>query len=175
MTWENERCVEIPVVMKEMIDSFSKRILEVGNVLSHYTSFDHQIIDKYEKQAGVINQDIIEYFSSSKYDLIVSISTLEHVGWDEEPKDPKKILAAVGVLKGLLARGGKLIITLPIGYNENMDELLGRGVLRFDEQRYLKRLGYDEWVETDWEGIQSLKYGYPFRGANGLIIAIIFA
>ena len=48
---------------------------------------------------------------------IVSISTLEHVGWDENTKDPDKIFQAIKNLKSYLVPRGKLIVTMPIGYN----------------------------------------------------------
>ena len=43
----------------------------------------------------MINQDVVDFKTNEKYDLIVSISTLEHVGWDEEPRDDKKISKAL--------------------------------------------------------------------------------
>jgi hypothetical protein len=61
-----------------------RNILEIGNVLSHYFPVNHDIVDKYEKADGVINQDVVHFYSPKKYDLIVSVSTLEHVGWDED-------------------------------------------------------------------------------------------
>jgi hypothetical protein len=81
----------------------------VGNVLSHYFSVNHDVVDKYEKAEGVINRDIIDFHPSKEYDLIISISTLEHVGWDEDISDhkilhdPSKILRAIENLRGLLA------------------------------------------------------------------------
>jgi hypothetical protein len=40
-----------------------KNVLEVGNVLYHYPiqQMGRDIIDKYEKEGGVINRDILEY------------------------------------------------------------------------------------------------------------------
>ena len=79
-TWRNERVVEIPVIINVL--SKNKKILEFGNVLSHYFSVNYDILDKYEKAKGIINKDIIKFKPNKKYDLIISISTLEHVGWD---------------------------------------------------------------------------------------------
>lgn len=90
-----------------------KNILEIGNVLSHHLEFEHDILDKYENAEGVINEDVVNFKSKKKYDLIVGISTLEHVGWDEKPM---KIPSAVENLKTLItSRGGMIIITLPFG------------------------------------------------------------
>ena len=43
----------------------------------------HDVLDKYEKGNNVINDDVVSFSTEVKYDLIVSVSTLEHVGWDE--------------------------------------------------------------------------------------------
>jgi len=56
---------------------------------------------------------------------IVSISTIEHVGWDETPRDPKKIpLALENLATKCLAPGGEIVVTLPIGYNTYLDKLM---------------------------------------------------
>jgi hypothetical protein len=90
-TWRNERAVEVPIIWNIVKKYKRKRILEVGNVLSHYYPIRHEILDKYEKAPGVINLDVVDFKPAKKYDLIISISTLEHVGWDEKPKEPKKV------------------------------------------------------------------------------------
>ena len=83
-TYGAERCVEIPVVRSMLSAANNEDILEVGNVLKHYYWFPHDVLDKYEKAPGVINQDVVEFAPRKKYSTIVSISTLEHVGFDEE-------------------------------------------------------------------------------------------
>ena len=52
-TWANERAVEIPVVRSFLEESQGKRVLEVGNVLSHYGPVTHQVLDKYERFARI--------------------------------------------------------------------------------------------------------------------------
>lgn len=79
-TWKLERTVEVPIIFEVVKKHHDKNILEVGNVLSHYFPVNHDIIDKYEKGKGVINEDVVDFRPPKKYDLIVSISTLEHVG-----------------------------------------------------------------------------------------------
>jgi hypothetical protein len=118
-TYRNERAVEIPICWEIVKDARNKgqKILEVGNVLSHYFHVDHDIVDKYEKAIGIINEDVCNFKSSKKYYLIISISTLEHVGFDEEPRDPCKVLRAIENLKSLLAVGGKMVATFPVGYS----------------------------------------------------------
>lgn len=173
LTWTNERAVEIPIVWDIVKKHSRKSILEVGNVLSYYFPVDHDILDKYEKVKGVINQDIVDFRPSKKYDLIVSISTLEHVGWDETPREPMKILRAIQNLKKLLSSGGKMVVTLPLGYNPEMDRLLKKGKTHFTQQYYLKRISRDnKWVEVDWDAVREVDYGSPFPAANAIIIGI---
>jgi len=174
-TWLNERSVEIPIVMEMVKKYHCRRILEIGNVLSNYLSFEHDIVDKYEIKSGIINQDVTEFKSTEKYDLIVSISTLEHVGWDETLRDDMKIPRAIENLKSLVRpEGGLIIVTLPIGYNLAMDRLLEERIIQFTEQYHLVRLSKgNEWKEVSWKVVQGAKYGSPFPAANGLVVGII--
>lgn len=180
VTWRNERTVEVPIVW-HIAESFNGSILEVGNVLSHYFKFDHDIVDKYEKAVGVINEDVTEISTSKKYDLIISISTLEHVGWDENPNEKKivddseKILQAINKLKSLLNPGGKIVATLPLGYNPYLDELLRSGKLKFDEQFCLKRVSKEnKWIETDCKGaLANAKFNHNIPSAYELTIGVI--
>src|SRR2546427_9318907 len=94
-TWHNERTVEIPVVVEMARKYHGRNVLEIGNVLSNHVRFEHDVLDKYEIAKGVISEDVVDFKSDKKYDLIVSISTLEHVGWDENPRDEMKIPRAI--------------------------------------------------------------------------------
>lgn len=179
-TWRNERAVEIPIVW-EMVKSSKGTILEVGNVLSHYFSFKHDIVDKYEKAEGVVNKDITNFQTTKKYDLIISISTLEHVGWDENPTsheitgESEKILSAVECLKNMLAPNGRIVVTVPLGYNPFLDELIKSGKLKFDKQFYLKRISKDRWFETDWNNVKEAKFRKEVPAANALMIGVFDA
>jgi hypothetical protein len=160
-TWKNERGVEIPIFRELLLQHQGKRVLEVGNVLSHYFPIQHDVIDKYEVSPGVINKDVVEFIPQQKYDLIVSISTLEHVGWDEQPQDPTKLLQAIEHLRSTcLAPGGSLVASLPVGYNKFFDGLLRDGKSPFTRQHFLKRISKrNYWVESDWNGCKDSTYG----------------
>lgn len=174
-TFDNERVVEIPIILSELTNNKNLKILEVGNVLNHYVKLKHNVIDKYEKYPNVINEDIADHATQNKYDLIVSISTLEHVGWDETPKDPAKILKAIEKVKMLLKDTGKAIITIPLGYNKYFDHLLFNENKIFDSEYYLKRISSDNrWEQVNKRDVISAKYNSPFVAANGLLIGIIY-
>jgi hypothetical protein len=171
-TWNNERAVEIPLICKLVNKNRDKDILEIGNVLSNYFDIPHDIVDKYEEVEGVINQDVVDFKPSKRYGLIISISTLEHVGWDEIPRDPDKIFSALKNLKDCLTAGGELVVTLPIGLNPILDTFLETGKLKFTENYYLKRISKkNEWIELS-SNFHRAKFGQPFTSANVLFIGI---
>ena len=149
-TWRSERAVEIPIVWK-FVKSCRKdqKILEVGNVLSYRFNVSHDILDKYEEFDNVINEDVVNYNPQYKYDLIVSISTLEHIGYDdEELKEPMKILTSLLNLKRILSSNGKLVVTLQLGQNQEMDSLITKKILVFDKMFYMKREKGNKWKQV---------------------------
>lgn len=171
MTWNTERAVEIPIARAAIEAHPAGRILEVGNVLSHYFPVGHEVVDKYEQAPGVLNQDVVAFQPDHRYDLIVSISTLEHVGWDEAEREPQKTLRAVAHLRSLLAPGGQLLITFPVGYNPWLDAFFWEDRLPFDEITCLQRVTRDNrWAEVEREALRGTSYNAPFFCANGLVI-----
>jgi len=155
-TWRNERAVEIPIVCAYVTEFKGRRgskMLEVGNVLGHYLKGYHPVIDKYESGECIINNDIADYAPVKKYDLIVSISTLEHVGWDEAAGSPSKLLEAIDNLKrNVLTSDGKLLATMPLGYNPYLDNLLLHDSLPFESIRCMRRPSHKsrKWREVVW-------------------------
>lgn len=159
-TFTNERVVEVPIGWDEVKRHTPDQVLEVGNVLAHYFHIQHQVLDKYEQAPGVINADVVDFQPARRYDLIVSISTLEHVGWDEKPREPEKFLRAVSHLATLLAPGGVLLVTLPIGYNAAVDHFLAEGMIPFTSVGYLKRDEFGgRWREVaGWSDVAGTVY-----------------
>ncbi len=127
LTWVTERAVEVPVAARVVERHRGERVLEVGNVLSHYTAVGHEVVDKYEPGPGVRNVDVLELPAEPAFDLIVSVSTLEHVGRDERPRRPERAAQALEHLRRLLRPGGELFATVPAGYNPDLDAALVGG------------------------------------------------
>ena len=104
--------------------------------------------------------------------FIISISTLEHVGWDRDKKEPEKIEIAVDKLKQLLAPGGELLVTVPIGFNCYLDEFIEKGTLDFDSYQFLKRISNNnEWEQVEWDEVKESKYNQPYSNANAIAVA----
>ncbi len=171
-TYCNERAVEIPIVWPMVQQVPPERVLEIGNVLSHYFPTRHDIVDKFEQAPGVQNVDVVDFRPTQSYDLIVSISTLEHVGFNEQPLEPEKPARAIRHLQHCLSPRARLVITIPMGFNPHLDRMLLEGRIPLDDPLYLRRISADNrWREASWEDIRSAKYGHPYRNANGLVVA----
>lgn len=171
--WHNERTVEIPVAVRYLQRYSDRRVLEVGNVLAHYVPVRHDVVDKYERASGVLNVDVVDYRPDRLYDLILSVSTLEHVGWDEKVIEADKPVQAVEHLASLLAPGGELVITLPFGWNPHVDAAIRTNGFEFDDIVYLRRVSRDNrWREVDASDLVSARYGSPFPATNALAIGL---
>ena len=85
-------------------------------------------MDKYERAAGVRNVDVLDLPPEPAYDLIVSVSTLEHVGRDETAARARaRACARSSTCARLLRPGGTLFATVPVGYNPALDAALAGG------------------------------------------------
>lgn len=175
-TIAGERVVEIPIVVDFLQKHKTKNILEIGNVLSHYFPVNHDILDKYEVASGIINQDVATFKFKKKYGLILSISTMEHVGFNYgEKSEPRKFLKAISNLKRHLNKGGLMIITLPIYFNPNVSKLIINKKMPFTKEYFLKRVSYlNEWKEVKYsEALSGMVYDGHFANSNVLYIGML--
>lgn len=166
-TWRNERMVEVPPALELARARAAGRVVEIGNVLSFYGAPAHEIVDYYERAPGVRNEDVMTFEPSGPYDAVIAISTLEHVGVDEPQRDRTKARAAIERLGGLLGPGGELLVTIPLGWNPDLDEGLADGSLAFDETAFLRRTSpKGDWREIGADEAAGAPYGEPFPFAN---------
>lgn len=179
LAYQNERKVEIPIAMWFLYSQEKgTKVLEVGNVLRNYGFRDRRdILDKYDSSPCVINQDVVDFSPKEKYDAIISVSTLEHVGWDEENRDPEKIPRAIKNLKeNCLLPRGTMLVTLPLGYNTYFDDYIKSGGDIFTEKYFLKRVSAEnEWKQVEYSEVADSKFGEPFNNANAMFIGVIRA
>jgi hypothetical protein len=214
-TWMNERAVEVALaaqVLQHHLAHPSRtakthtkngsagHILEVGNVLSHYVPecLDaetgkprHMVVDKYERAPGVLNVDVVGFKpprAQQRFQCIISVSTLEHVGWDEPQKDTTKIKQAVEHLIGLLQPGGKLLITVPVGYNRYCDAYVAstmdaqnstttpsvrgtRGAqFTWTALRRIDAANHWQQVPVTKQLLRQARYNEPFSNANVVLV-----
>ena len=165
-----ERAVEIPIAFNFLADlNKPASVLEVGNVLSHYENHlsetlgitSRRIVDKFELEVGVDNEDLMHLSSEEKYDAIVSLSTVEHIGQKGDPsggygeqqenRDLEAPLKAIAKIYDLLAPDGKALITVPFG--KLID---GEWYIQFSKE-YLYLLGKKYGIPKEAVSVNCLK------------------
>ncbi len=132
----NERTIELPIAYHYLNKYKNKDILEVGNVMGHYIPIEikRDIVDKYEIENDVINIDIMDYCPNKKYDFILSVSTMEHIGnGGQEILNPSKGIDAINKLQNMLKPNGLFLCTFPAGVNYHLDYGIKDGKIKFDE------------------------------------------
>ncbi len=146
-------------------------MLEIGNVLGHYQQISHTVVDKYEQAPGVHNVDVADLDLGTEFDLVIAISTLEHVGLDEDVQ-PDKPARAVARLREHLAPGGLLWVTHPVGYNPALDEPDPHRGHRLHRLRALRRDGRrNRWSEVPVDQVWSAAYDRLLYTAHGIVVA----
>jgi hypothetical protein len=169
MTWLNERGAELAIVSHWRDPAVpADRLLEVGNVCNHYEALAHRgaVVDLYEEAPGVLNIDVLDLTIAPEAAPleIVTISTLEHVWWDDEPV-PGQSLTAMRHLHSLLAPGGRMLVTVPTGHNPPLDEVLAAGETGATRACTLVR-DMESWRRT--ETIEARPYGRTQPWAEAL-------
>ena len=202
-----ERCVEIPIAF-DFLANLQKRdrILEVGNVLSYYENtlsesvgiFHRKIVDKFEEDLGVDNEDLMDLPSTEKYDAILSISTVEHIGQAVEPsgtygeriekRDLEAPLKAIAKIYDLLDVGGTAFITVPFGTLTDGDwqiqfsgqylslltkygipkEAISSHFLKLIDRHPVWEKAQMIWAEADGLEVSDAEYNYPLPYANAI-------
>jgi hypothetical protein len=164
----NERAVEVPVALA-FLRGYEAVALEVGAVLPHYLDWDapgyarHTVIDLYEPFPGVAPQDVLTWEPEGRYERILSISTLEHLGTRE------RFVKAVARLQGWVIKGGRLLVTVPAGWDNarwltpSLLSALDMSVRRYDKTDIQAHLWSEVVPHTRFP---PRRYGFPARWAN---------
>ncbi|MBX5442513.1 MAG: hypothetical protein IRZ32_13435 [Solirubrobacteraceae bacterium] len=169
LTWLNERAVEVPLARRAL--GRGGRVLEVGNVLFHYGHRGHEVVDKYERGPGVRNVDVLDLDPAARWDVVISISTVEHVGVDDEPRDPRRGVDAVRLLAGAVAPGGELLVTVPVGYNPVLDPALLAGEVPGVRVDGLVRTARGpHWRQASPQEAAAASYDHAETTARGLLV-----
>lgn len=165
--WRTERGLELALARREVRAVAPADILEIGNVLAPAGLLaGHTIIDKYETGVGVTNVDILDVAPTRRHRLAVSISTLEHVGWDEDPRDATKAVTALHHIADL-ASG--LFVTIPVGYHPQLEDEFVR--FGFDEVVLARRTTRAAtWQRRPLIERREIRFGSPYLCANGILI-----
>jgi SAM-dependent methyltransferase len=182
-----ERIIEVPIFSKLISESLDKRFFEIGNVMKKYTpGLGWQVLDKHEPGVEIINEDICNPGLGSimlhHAELIISVSTLEHIGFDMgESIEHGKIPKAFENIYSMLSPNGKFVFSVPVGYNPEIDWMLSgfQYISKFIGFRdtklfFMERISEDNrWIQRDQMDL-SFEYGKPFPYANFLVIGEMY-
>ncbi len=172
--WRTERAVEIALGHRALRSFAPEDVLEVGNVMPLAgAAAGHTVLDKYEAGAGVINEDIVGFSPQRRFQLVLSLSTLEHVGWDEVPRDPEKAGVALKMMSGLVADGGALLVTIPVGWHRDLEQTFVAPGGAFDSVTLVaKRSRRPRWEPRPMSELTSISYGAPFACGNAILVGV---
>lgn len=163
---DSERRVEVSLGKYFLLSFPSENIIEIGAVMPYYIDTKHHVVDPYD------NHDVCDKKSIFDVDLtgknVLSISTIEHIGKLDYGNKIENNDGCINSFKKIKQEANKYLITFPIGYNLYLDNFIKTET---ENILYLKRINQEnEWVETNKEDVYSLKYNFPYKWGNGLII-----
>jgi len=143
----NSRRVEVPIARWFLAQKPGARALEIGNVLAHYGPISWPVVDLREK--GAINANVMAWRPEAPVDLLVSISTVEHIGYGRYGKVGRSLSVARVLLhlRSFLAADGAALVTVPTRYNPTLDQELASGRLGADRLWALRVRGVNDWEE----------------------------
>jgi len=161
------RMVELPVAQR-WLGGQQGKVLEVGNVLAHWGSLGHDVLDKYERHSAVTyREDIATWRPMHKYEAIVCISTIEHVG-EKSSQNWKPLVAVYNMLLYCLKPKGQLLLTFPWRRREAIDAFVE--LLPWTWVGFLHRVGKYEWKQVSKKELAGIRYNTPYKKANAVVI-----
>lgn len=167
-----ERGIEL-CFAQDFIKSYVEEghFIEVGAVTPYYfPNVVPEVLDFWDKHEQVNHHCDIFDFDFTGYDVL-SMSTIEHVGLDEDKYEgaPKQKGTSVQALNKLLSESRHCLITWPIGYNELLDDYAKNNDI--EGLKFFIRGKYDNaWhEEQDKQKALKIKYSH-FRWADAIAV-----
>lgn len=163
----NERTVEIPIGL-DFIDLVgASDLVEVGCVTPYYQKCDHEVIDLTDDHPLSRKIDATEFSFIGKN--VLSISTVEHVGFGDYGNQKKENNAAIFLCERIMRESKRYFVTWPLGFNKILDEWAfqrkdGLFLSRQDGNKYL-------WQQKTLSELSDDNKVYgSFHCANSIII-----
>lgn len=157
-----ERTIEVPIGIKWI--SGKSNLLEIGAVLPYFCETNHDVIDPSDNKAN-IRKYLHEVEITGKN--VLSISSIEHIGLEEYGNTYTNINGAAESIQRILKESLSCLISVPIGYNLEMDKWIK------ENQKELNIFTYRKISHRPilWEYNNKLidlnaEYGKPFQYAN---------
>jgi hypothetical protein len=169
-----ERAVELALADLWLSRRSPTDVTEIGAVTPYYwPGRVVDIVDPFDPHAAVTDRRSLFARGFAGWDVL-SISTLEHIGFEDYGPSEKHETVA-GALAKLFSEPRSILVTLPFGFNPKADEALINATVPKDGRRtFLVRSPDDnDWREAAWPSAGTVRYGgasLDSRWANGLAV-----
>jgi SAM-dependent methyltransferase len=191
--WSDERAVEIPWALSRY--GGERRVLDVGTanaIPAHVEGLAElgapELVTVDLSEPADVVADVRELpFPDGRFDLALCISTLEHVGADnatyglEGERDDDGHERALRELHRVLARKGRLLVSVPTGVHEDLGWHVQRtplewvelfeqaGFLVYEDELYVR--GDDGWRTASLAEAEGARYESGGPGAGAVLLA----
>jgi SAM-dependent methyltransferase len=185
--WSDERAIEIPWVLGR--DRGEQRVLDVGTAFAEPLYVDGlrqlgaaELVTVDLAEPATVVADVRDLpFEDGRFELIHCNSTLEHVGRDnavydvDAPREEQGDAAALRELQRVLARDGRLLVSVPTGVRDDQGWQLQReplewvelferaGFTVYEDELYVH--GPDGWRTATLGEARAARYGEHHAGA----------
>lgn len=177
----SERIVEVPFVHRNLPYPFRGRLLDVGYRESEiiyetaslgFETWGIDIRPPMAEYPGVqyVQGDIIKYpFAAGSFDVVIALSTVEHIGlmaYGNTAKDPEGDVHALQAIHRILKTSGRLILTVPFGKrgrtdwyrvydHQALEALLSGSGFVVETEDYWSKEGV-RWIPTPWSKAEQI-------------------
>jgi SAM-dependent methyltransferase len=191
--WSDERAIEIPWTLSRYAGE--QRVLDIGTANAE-PAYVEGLRELYAPELVTVDlaepADVLADvralpFEDGRFDVVFCVSTLEHVGLDnsaygiDATRDENGQEAALRELYRVLARDGRLLVTVPTGERDDQGWQLQRaprewisvfeqgGFLVFEDELYVHAA--NGWRTATLAEAETARYGEPGPGAGAVLLA----
>lgn len=157
----NERKIEMPLAFW-FIENHQD-VVEIGEVTPFYREPNHPVYDL-SSHIKERKRDLFKVDLSDKN--VVSVSTVEHVGFGDYGNSPEPHLA-IEAITYIKRKAKNYLITFPIGYNRELEnDLVQSGYHYF----LMERDNQNNWRMCDHKDMNKFEYNNPHRFGNAICV-----
>jgi SAM-dependent methyltransferase len=191
--WSDERAIEIPWTLSRYAGE--QRVLDIGTANAE-PAYVEGLRELYAPELVTVDlaepADVLADvralpFEDGRFDVVFCVSTLEHVGLDnsaygiDATRDENGQEAALRELYRVLARDGRLLVTVPTGERDDQGWQLQcaprewisvfeqGGFLVFEDELYVHAA--NGWRTATLAEAETARYGEPGPGAGAVLLA----